>query len=212
MRTKKRFSREAELMQAALTEFCRASYKAASLNAILEEARISKGVFYHHFADKQALYLFVLEHAFNAKWVYIRQRAEKDREIFAHGDIFAKFRLQAAYATEFAVLHPQYQALSRMLLREQDSQILCAVRQRFGTDTAGLLAEMVDEALARNEMRGGFPRAFLVRVLNYLFSGFEEVFAAEHEPQQQRLLADLDLYVDMLQNGLGIQNAKKESS
>lgn len=197
-------------MQAALAEFGRSSYEAASLNTILKEARISKGVFYHHFAGKQALYLFVLEHAFNAKWDHIRKKAEEARAVFAHENIFEKFRLQAAYATEFATLHPQYQALSRMLLRERDSQILCAVRQRFGTDTAGLLAEMVDEALAKNELRGGFPRAFLVRALNYLFSGFEEVFAAEHE-QPQRLLADLDLYVDMLQNGLGARKAKEES-
>ena len=211
MKTKKPFSREAALMQAALAEFGRVSYEAASLNTILKNARISKGVFYHHFADKQALYFFVLEHAFNAKWAYIRKKAEEDRAIFAHGNIFEKFRLQAAYATEFAALHPQYQALSRMLLREPDSPILRLVRQRFGTDTAGLLAEMVDEALERNELRCGFPRAFLTPVLNYLFSGFEEVFAAEQEPQQQRLLADLDLYVDMLQNGLGAQNTKEES-
>ena len=47
------FGKKEQLVEAALREFGRSSFEQASLNSILQEAGVSKGVFYHHFAHKE---------------------------------------------------------------------------------------------------------------------------------------------------------------
>ncbi|MBN1294809.1 MAG: TetR/AcrR family transcriptional regulator [Candidatus Latescibacteria bacterium] len=51
-----------EILHAAQAEFLKNGYKDASLNTIIEEARISKGSLYYYFEDKTDLYLTVLGH------------------------------------------------------------------------------------------------------------------------------------------------------
>jgi len=53
----KKFKNKDKLLNAALDEFGKYSYKQASLNRIIKKAGISKGSFYFHFKDKKSLYL-----------------------------------------------------------------------------------------------------------------------------------------------------------
>ena len=55
------------LYEAAVDEFSKKSYEDASLNAILKDADMSKGSFYHHFIDKFGLYLAVLDVLYRKK-------------------------------------------------------------------------------------------------------------------------------------------------
>jgi TetR/AcrR family transcriptional repressor of nem operon len=56
----------ARLLQAAFAEIHRNGYQAASLTDILTTAGLTKGALYHHFADKQALGLAVLDEIIGA--------------------------------------------------------------------------------------------------------------------------------------------------
>lgn len=51
------------LLTAARVAFARDGFHAASLNDLLREAGVSKGSFYHHFEDKEALFAAVLRQA-----------------------------------------------------------------------------------------------------------------------------------------------------
>ena len=54
------------ILDAAMREFARNGYDAASMNAICAENGISKGIIYHYFEDKDALYLLCVETCFRA--------------------------------------------------------------------------------------------------------------------------------------------------
>lgn len=56
----------ARLLEAAFAEIHRNGYQAASLTDILTTAGLTKGALYHHFADKQALGLAVLDEVIGA--------------------------------------------------------------------------------------------------------------------------------------------------
>lgn len=56
----------ARIMKAALAEFARAGYEGASLNAVCAEGHIAKGNLYHHFHDKDELYLACVETVFTS--------------------------------------------------------------------------------------------------------------------------------------------------
>jgi AcrR family transcriptional regulator len=50
-----------QIKKAAIEEFCRSGYDAASVSDICREAGVSKGAFYHHFTSKQALFLSIMQ-------------------------------------------------------------------------------------------------------------------------------------------------------
>ena len=62
---KSALSRE-KILDAAMEEFARRGYAGASLNAVWEEKHISKGMIYHHFRDKDELYLLCVKRCFDA--------------------------------------------------------------------------------------------------------------------------------------------------
>lgn len=60
---KNRKSRE-HILEYAFAEFAAQGYLGASVNAICAAGSISKGLLYHYYADKDALYLACVEHCF----------------------------------------------------------------------------------------------------------------------------------------------------
>ena len=61
------------ILEAAMQEFSRHGYEGASLNTVCAEHSISKGIIYHHFKDKDELYLLCVEMCFAAVTRYLRE-------------------------------------------------------------------------------------------------------------------------------------------
>jgi TetR/AcrR family transcriptional regulator len=53
--------RRARILDAAIVEFAEKGYASASTNAIAAAAGVAKGLVFHHFADKEALFLAVVD-------------------------------------------------------------------------------------------------------------------------------------------------------
>jgi len=60
MQTRSEITHEG-IMKAAVAEFSRSGYDAASVADICKEAGVSKGAFYHHFPSKQKLFLAIMQ-------------------------------------------------------------------------------------------------------------------------------------------------------
>ena len=71
----------ARILQAAMIEFGTKSYDMASINVICSENQISKGLLYHHFKNKDALYLECVKVCFEEMMVYMSNRAYKTDDI-----------------------------------------------------------------------------------------------------------------------------------
>ena len=108
---KNSFKRKNELIDAALDEFSSHSYENSSLNKIIKNASISKGLFYYHFEDKKALYSFILETATGYQVEFInknmREQELKDK------NIFEDLKLQFEISGKFAAANPKYYNLLR---------------------------------------------------------------------------------------------------
>jgi len=59
------------ILDAAMREFSSKGYAGASLNMICSENDISKGILYHHFKDKNELYLLCVAECFDALTAYL---------------------------------------------------------------------------------------------------------------------------------------------
>lgn len=59
------------IIEAAMLEFSANGYENASLNTICSTKEISKGIIYHYFKDKEALYLLCVEECFRSLTQYL---------------------------------------------------------------------------------------------------------------------------------------------
>lgn len=73
--TKSELARQ-RILDAAMTEFSSKGYERASLNAACAENGISKGIVYHHFKDKNELYLLCVERCFRALTAYLEETVQ----------------------------------------------------------------------------------------------------------------------------------------
>lgn len=91
------------ILDAALTEFSRKGYGAASLSSVCAEKGISKGIIYHHFRDKDALYLLCVEDCFTRVGAYLQEAAGQ-----LSGTAQEKLAAYFDARLRFFALHPVY--------------------------------------------------------------------------------------------------------
>ena len=64
------------ILETALQEFSERGYEGAALNTAWAEKGISKGSIYHHFKDKDEIYLLCVEQCFDALTAYLGERVK----------------------------------------------------------------------------------------------------------------------------------------
>ncbi|WP_195269623.1 TetR/AcrR family transcriptional regulator [Eubacterium sp. 1001713B170207_170306_E7] len=95
------------IMAAAMREFGEKGYSAASLNAICG-AGIPKGLLYHNFKNKDALYLACVAKSFSALTAYLREK-DTGSDLRGYMDARLRFFQENEYATRLffeAILQP----------------------------------------------------------------------------------------------------------
>ncbi|WP_294703985.1 TetR/AcrR family transcriptional regulator [uncultured Fusobacterium sp.] len=63
-----------KILQTALNEFANYSYEKSSINRICTDGNISKGVMYHHFKDKDELYLLCVRYCYDTMLDYYKSK------------------------------------------------------------------------------------------------------------------------------------------
>ena len=89
------------ILQAAMEEFGTRSYQSASINTICNANGISKGLLYHNYENKDALYLACVERCVHMLTVYLRERCPNV------GDMWSQMEQVLKMRQEFFRLHPQ---------------------------------------------------------------------------------------------------------
>lgn len=198
----KTFHRRDLVLEAALDEFTTNDYEKASLNTIIKSADISKGVFYYHFENKEALYLYLLKASTDAKWQYINEQTHCNDVDFNNMDLFDKFIYQAELGAGFAALYPKYHALSLMFSKEKSNPIYQTAMNYLGGNSIDMVASMIKEAIAKHELKPEFDEAFMIKVLHHLFLAFDQIFDEDGDYELDKVLANLKSYVNFIKNGL----------
>ena len=197
------FDKKEELIDAAFDEFIEKSYDEASLNNIIRKAGISKGTFYYYYRDKQALYLSLLQGCVDAKLEFYKENMELP-ELGKELSFFDLFRLQARLGIEFAKHYPKYYLFGMMYLREKGNPVYHAAKSMLGDTTERLIEETLDRAIANGEIRDGISKEFAVRILSYIWSRYDEIFAVNEEALDfELMLRDVNGLIDFMQYGLG---------
>ncbi|MGN0714510.1 MAG: TetR/AcrR family transcriptional regulator [Anaerovoracaceae bacterium] len=146
------------ILDAAMEDFSQKGYEGASLSTVFAERGISKGVVYHHFKDKDTLYLLCVERCFSSLTEALSRTAETlcgtpeemlqiyfDQRLRFFADhpqyygIFADavFHTPAALADEIASRRVAFDALNLSVL----TSILRAQPLRAGLDVESIVED-----------------------------------------------------------------------
>ena len=211
----KSFKRKNELLKAALDEFTKKSYENASLNKIIKNAGISKGTFYYHFQDKQTLYIFLLESAYETKLEFINKHMEELAEDFKGKNIFERFKLHAQIEIEFAIAFPEYLKLSMMFMKEKKNKENKKIFERVNSirvnTTEVWLEEMITEAIKEGNFNNRFSKDFIMKIISYLLFNITEImhwkrFDIDEDYALEKIGDDFNNLIDFLKYGLSKQN------
>ena len=199
----KSFDRREELMEAALEEFTAKSYEEASLNSVIKRAGISKGTFYYHYQDKQALYLELIKNITAAK-IEFMDRKLKDHVHDENRNIFENLKLQARIGVEFAREYPKHYLLGLMFLKERGNQIYATAMDMLGDTSENYYEDLLEKAAANGDFRDGISIRFIKKILPYLLFRYDEIFDIKSENyDMERIIDDFDCLIDFIRYGLG---------
>jgi len=137
-----------QLIAAAARVFSRRGFHGGSLDAVAEEAGYSRGAVYYNFADKEELFLELLDRR-------CAERAQDLREVFAEvdeGDVDATARqagVAAQHALDAMTGDPEWRALYLEFLAHAARD--AAFRRRFGRRTHEMRSALEEVVVQRTE-------------------------------------------------------------
>ena len=138
------------ILEAALEEFSQKGYEAASLNNVCAEKGISKGIIYHHFKDKDALFLLCVEDCFTQVSAYLQEAAEA-----LSGTAQEKLAAYFDARLRFFALHPVYLGIFAEAAFNPPAALaeeIARRRQAFDRLNADVLTGVLGKASLRAEL------------------------------------------------------------
>jgi TetR/AcrR family transcriptional regulator len=190
------FQHSQRLFDAALEEFCVKGYDRASINTILHTAGMSKGQFYYHFANKEALYLALIGVLIEQKQAFMSATMQPDDFL---QDIFGILRTQIRYGRAFAAAYPAINRFAESFIKEQGNPIYAKALAIYNFDDNAAIDRLVTAAYERGDFRDDLPLTFIRSIIGYLFTHAVEVAGLDTPDSFEERMAYL---IEVLRSGL----------
>jgi TetR/AcrR family transcriptional regulator len=168
----KPFEHNQALIEVALEAFIDKGYEQASINAILQAAGMSKGQFYYHFENKEDLYLALIGVLIEQKQAFLAQIMQPDD---FEQDIFSIFKTQIRYGVAFAKAYPVINRFSESFLKEKGNAIYDKALAAYNFQDHDAIAQRIEMAYRKQELRQDLPLPFIKRVIGHLFTHAAEI-------------------------------------
>jgi TetR/AcrR family transcriptional regulator len=177
------------ILDLAIEEFAAHDYKNASISRIVERAGIAKGSFYQYFADKQDLYLYLVELAMQEKRAFMAQARAPRPDM----DVFAFIRWLLRTGVDFQFSNPRlarigYRALYDDVPLPDETQAL--VKQ----GSLVYFRQLVADAMARGEIDPALDPDVAAFIFNAVFTELGDYMLSRMNLDVERLL-DGDLSI-----------------
>lgn len=196
------FQHREALLAAAIEAFVTSGFDGASLNAILAAAKMSKGQFYHHFRDKEHLYLGVCEA------MIARKRAWFETHVVPTvDDPFEAIGNQLRAGVKFAKAHPDLDAFGRAFLRERGRPIFMVALRHFSLADSSGLRDVLARGFANRAFYSGFSHRFIAHAMSTMLTAVDDLLDANDSETFEARLSEL---ITFLRRGLGADSVGQD--
>ena len=190
-----------EIYHAALQEFGAADFDAVTMDSICMNHKISKGMLYHYYANKDELFLSCAGEVFQSLNRYLQSEVaslanqpvlEAIKHYFLLREFFFQSRPQEKHIFENAVFYPPKHLAGRIR----------ALRQPIHEENDRFLRQL----LSRMELREGLDRDLAARYLNSIYAVFwtilEQYCPHGHAADLHDTLCEAEKLLNMLLFGV----------
>ncbi|WP_070963291.1 TetR/AcrR family transcriptional regulator [Vibrio sonorensis] len=194
---------EQVLLDAALIEFTEQTYQTASLNRILQSAKIAKGSFYYRFKSKYELYRYLIQVSVEKKDAFIQGALEN--KTVTEGDLFDLLLRKAELSYEFAAKHPHYYQLAKRFSAEKSNSVYHKVIRDLSLDGEDKLSSWVGDLYDSGAFSPEFTKEYVQQLIVTIFTRFDQLFFTEDNYDIELAKSYLSQTVTLLRKSL--QNA-----
>lgn len=195
------------VIEAAVEEFGERGFEAASVNRMVSRLGIAKGSIFKYFGSKQALFRFVFGHAAAEFAASLRQVRDSSTD----QDFFERIRASLAAGLRFIDARPGLYRLYLRAVSQEDFPLRGSLLAEARAQSAKYLRRLVDDGLARGELRPDLDPDWAVFFLDAAMDRFLQAYAVEHmdagcglhRADPRTLERRLGQLVDTLRRGLG---------
>lgn len=190
--------KQQRILNAALKEFSQKGYMNASTNEIVKEAQISKGLLFHYFQNKKALYLFLYDHFLNIvleEFFAKLDHNERDFLKILKNSILLKMELMHKYPHLFQFFLTVYQEDAPEVKKELEKRNLNLV-----SETYEKLLQNADVSLFKE----GIDTGRAIHCIIWTMEGFSNHHYAKikhlslEEIRWDEVLEEADQYIELL--------------
>lgn len=191
-----------KILSAAIDEFGLHGFEKASTNSIMEKAGVSKGLIFHHFGNKAALYITCVRHtaeAYKEEWQKVCNLSEKD--------ILTKLDTVIAYKTKFLLENPSIGRLmldANKLTREGKMPELA----KYLTETREIMNGVMLSGLDMSGYKKTIPGDKIIEFIYLVIEAYSNRYNYEGMSYEDILVLiddykrDMELVKDMIRYGV----------
>jgi AcrR family transcriptional regulator len=200
---KKPVDKRGAILDAALTEFAKHGFSGTSTNAIAARARVAKGLVFHHFDSKEALFVAVVDDVAG----YFGRRMDEFVKA-APADLFERVLGWAQVKLEIIAEDPRRLRVLVNALSEAPVELKAEIRARAESMARPRMASLL-QGVDTTRLRSGVTVQEAVDVLMLLSSGFESRFLPLMSARTdkgagilERAMADTRRMFELLRDGI----------
>lgn len=191
------------ILEACILEFADKGYEKASTNAIIKEAKISKGILFHYFGNKKSLFFYIVEYCIQFLTTeYRKYPLQKSGDIFDRIMEFGMIKLKITHANpkiSMLILHAFMNTPEGIRSEIQD------MYQQLSNELMPSIFKDIDFSKFRN---GVDPKKATEIVMLFIES-LQHKYYKEYKGREQELLDDVDKimeeykeYIEILKYGI----------
>ncbi|MCR8850360.1 TetR/AcrR family transcriptional regulator [Rossellomorea sp. SC111] len=190
--------KEDRIIRAATRVFAENGYEKASTNAIVKEAKISKGILFHYFNSKKELYVSLYEHLSNLFTEKIYERLDWNEQ-----DIFVTIRSVTLIKFELFYVYPDLINFLTSAFSEEAQEVKDEI-EKYKTRMVESSFATLFSNIDTSKFKEGIDVNKSIQVIYWTFEGManqqqqKAKSLSVDEINQEEVLAEIDAYIELL--------------
>lgn len=159
------------ILNSAFKEFSKNGFKKASTNNIVQSAGISKGLLFHYFANKKALYNHLEKFSMETVLNNITDSIDWDESDF--------FKRILQIAINKIQITRQYPYIYEFMLSSMDNMSFEEINEYRETKSPGLLEKVYTHNIDYTKFKDNMDINKIIRIIQWSFEGYSKDLIAE---------------------------------
>jgi len=194
-----------DILHAAIAEFGRLGYAAASTNEIVKKAGVSKGLLFHHFKNKETLYTACQLYVLEQYGAYMMEHKD-----LSGTDLFERILSNLRIKMAFGIKNPTlWDFINRAWTLEDGEGLINNIEAKeYVLKAMQAQANFFFEGINTSLFREGYDIVKIMKYAQTMLEAHWKQFSNSHQNDMDTIIASMDTYfqeaheiVDLLRNG-----------